>query len=127
MRLVLLFVFLLSFSCVSAFDRVKVDPDLEIMELLRNTYVFTDETGEMSAEQILGLDEGAWKKDLLTGYSENAEWILIPFTNSNDQEFDKVLYLNNPITHIVDFYFVELLLNYFTLILILIFTKRFDR
>lgn len=106
MRLVLLFVFLLSCSFVHAFDRIKVDPDLEIMELLRNTYVFTDKTGEMSAEQILSLDEEAWKKDLLNGYSENAEWILIPFTNLNDQEFEKVLYLNNPITHKVDFYFV---------------------
>ncbi|MEQ9287371.1 MAG: 7TM-DISM domain-containing protein [Cyclobacteriaceae bacterium] len=107
MRPVLFVVFLMVYIPSEAFDHVKVSPDVDLLDLLGHTYLYSDVAGNMTSSEVAGLGDAAWKKDVLTGYSQNAEWILIPFENTSNESFDKVLYLNNPISHQVDFYFVE--------------------
>lgn len=107
MRSVLFVVLLMVYTPSQAFDHVKVSPDVDLLDLLGHTYLYSDVAGNMTASEVAGLGDAAWKKDVLTGYSQNAEWILIPFENTSNESFDKVLYLNNPISHQVDFYFVE--------------------
>lgn len=107
MRPVLFVVFLMVYTPSQAFDHIKVSPDVDLLDLLGHTYLYSDVAGNMTASEVAGLSDAAWKKDVLTGYSQNAEWILIPFENTSNESFNKVLYLNNPISHQVDFYFVE--------------------
>lgn len=107
MRVAPLKVLLVICMPLMAFDHVKVSPDVDLLDLIGGTYLYSDVEGNMTASEVAGLSGKAWKKDVLTGYSQNAEWVLIPFENTSNESFDKVLYLNNPISHQVDFYFVE--------------------
>ncbi|MFY0650442.1 MAG: hypothetical protein JXQ96_00345 [Cyclobacteriaceae bacterium] len=102
-------IFLLSWisTCALALDRIEVDEDLELLELLGNTYLYRDADQNTTIEEILNLPSDAWKKEVLTGYAQNPQWILIPFENASANSFHKVISMTNVITHKIDFYFVE--------------------
>ncbi len=107
MRIILLFILLVITSQAMAIDGISVNKDLELLDLKGKTYLYSDKTDGMTAAQAAGLPENSWEKKPLTGYSEHQEWVMVQFTNETEVAFDKVLYLNNPISHMLDFYFVE--------------------
>jgi len=107
MRVIFFFIILAIAGQVKAIEGIKVHKDLELLDLKGRTYLYSDETDSMTAARIADLPEFAWKKKPLTGYSEHQEWVMVQFVNESSVAFDKVLYLNNPISHMLDFYFVE--------------------
>ncbi|MEQ6118976.1 7TM-DISM domain-containing protein [Reichenbachiella sp. MALMAid0571] len=90
-----------------ALDNIKIREDLELLDIKGKTYLYSDKTDTMTVVQIAAMPDALWKKKPLTGYSEHSEWVMVQFENESEIAFDKVLYLNNPISHILDFYFVE--------------------
>lgn len=106
MRILLLILLCFSFVQLSALDKISVNEKTELIKLKNLSYKFSDSTQELSINQITNLPNYFWKQENLSGYSLNAEWILIPFINETDHTFDKVLYLNNLYVLRADFHFV---------------------
>ncbi len=100
-------VFITLCTTALAFDTLKVYPEDHQIDLKGHSYLYSDTTNALSAAAIYRLPEWAWIKKNLKGYSSYNEWMLFHFENPTDQEFDKVLYLANSISHIVDFHFIE--------------------
>lgn len=100
-----LVVFLLSVH-LHSFGQVLI-PVEEETDLLKvtTTYLFSDSSRTLTASDVLEIPIDQWEKKVLATYSQNAEWILVPFTNPSDKEIQKILYLSNPITHECEIFF----------------------
>lgn len=105
MKYLFFVVLIASYTTALPFDSIKVYPDDHQLDLSGLTYVYSDTTNQLSAQDITDLSATSWTKKNLKGYSSYNEWILIPMQNATSEAFDKILYLANPITHIVDFHF----------------------
>lgn len=96
----------ISLSWGNAQDFIPI-PKEESRTWVGGTYLFTDSTNAMTAEEIANLPMSAWKKEVLAKFSPLIEWIMVPFINETNEDIDKIIYLSNPISHEMDIYFVE--------------------